>query len=158
MKKVKKFKFIIGILIIGFFLVGGWLVFISYPKTHIPTTMEIRVERIVYPDIFKGILLEMNIANDKFTLLDSKIVDGYPNYLPDNYSFVARIFSFDGELLGEYGFGDPRIILAERGYTGPTWLDNINFTQIFPYFNNSKTVNIYSANQMLLSVDISEVE
>jgi hypothetical protein len=123
---------------------------------QLPTTNEITVERITYPDIFKGIWLKINIANNKFTLLNYEIVDGYPDYHPGGYPFVARIFSSDGNLLGEYGFNDPRIIRAEQGYTGPTWLDNVNFTPIFPYFNNSKIIKIYSATKLMLSVDISE--
>ena len=150
MKKKYYWVGVVAVLI----LVSGWLIFISYSNTSITAT-EMKVERITYPDIFEGISLEMNIANNKFTLLNYEIVDGYPDYHPGSYPFVARIFSSDGNLLGEYGFNDPRIILAEQGYTGPTWLDNVNFTQIFPYFNNSKIVKIYSATKLMLSVDIS---
>jgi len=152
----KKYYWIVGILVISIALVGGWLFSISYPNTFIPTTTEIKVERIVHPDISKGIWLKINIDNNKFTLLNYEIVDGYPDYGPGSYPFVARIFSSDGNLLGEYGFGDPRIVMAEQGYTGPTWLDNVNFTIIFPYFNNSKIVKIYSSTKLMLSVDISE--
>jgi len=150
----KKYYWIAGIVAV-LILVSVWLIFISYSNTSITAT-EMKVERIVYPDVFKGILLEINIANNKFTLLNYEIVDsGYPDYLPGSYPFVARIFSSDGNLLGEYGFGDPRIVQAEQGYTGPTWLDNVNFTLTLPYFNNSKIVKIYSATKLMLSVDIS---
>ena len=114
------------------------------------------VERIVYPEVFKGVLLELNIENDKLTLFESQIVNGYPNYLPGSYDFVARIYSFDEELLGEYGFGDPRIILGEQGYKGPTWLNNVNFTLIIPYFDDGEIINIYSSNKLRLSVSIPD--
>jgi len=152
----KKYYWVAGIVTV-LILVSGWLIFTSYPSVSITTT-EMKVERIVYPDISKGIWLKININNNKFTLLNYEIVDGYPDYLSGSYPFVARIFSYDGKLLGEYGFGDPRIIQAEQGYTGPTWLDNVNFTLILPYFNNSKNINIYSATKLMLSVDISELK
>ena len=150
----KKYYWVVGVVAV-LILVSGWLIFISYSNTPITAT-ELKVEKIVYPDTFKGIWLKINIANNKFTLLNYEIVDGYPDYHPGGYPFVARIFSSDGNLLGEYGFNDPRIIRAEQGYTDPTWLDNVNFTPIFPYFNNSKIIKIYSATKLMLSVDISE--
>ena len=98
---------ILGIIIIGIILLSGCSESISKPKSFIPDTLEtMYVEKIVYLEVFKGVLLELNIENDKLTLLESRIVNGYPNYLPGSYDFVARIYSFDEELLGEYGFGD----------------------------------------------------
>jgi hypothetical protein len=151
MKKVSR-RWVIVLVIIGTAFVGG-LLFISYLPSAITREM-IKIEKIVYPEDFKGIVLELNMADEKLTILEYEIVDGYPNYLPGTYPFVARIFSFDEELLGEYGFGDPRIILAERGYVGPTRLSDMNFTLILPYFHNAKTINIYSATKLLLSINI----
>ena len=145
----------LGIIIIGIILLSGCSESIPKPKSFIPDTLEtMYVERIVYPEVFKGVLLELNIENDKLTLFESQIVNGYPNYLPGSYDFVARIYSFDEELLGEYGFGDPRIILGEQGYKGPTWLNNVNFTLIIPYFDDGEIVNIYSSNKLILSIGV----
>ena len=66
-----------------------------------------------------------------FSLLDESFVtDSAPDYLPGNYDFTAKVYSTSGTLLGEYGFNDPRRILAESGYESPTWQDNVNFQLI----------------------------
>lgn len=110
------------------------------------------------PQLARAILLELNISDTEITLLESMVINDFPpNYIPGAYNFTARTFSFEGELLGEYGFADPRIILGEQGYTGPTWLHSVDFPLILPYFYNSETVNIYNqADELLLSIDISE--
>jgi len=155
----KKIKIgLIGILIVIILLVLLNISPLQDQYSYISRTDEMmKVEKIVYPNIFEGFLLKLNIANDRLTLLDSKMANGYPDYFPGSYKFVARIYSFDDELLGEYGFTDPRIIQGELGYTGPTWRDNVNFTLIVPYFNNSKSVNIYSANMLLILVKIPNI-
>ena len=140
------FIIILAVLLI-FYLIGQ--------NPSVPDTTEIKT--IVYPDIFKGILIEMNIANDKLTFFESKLVDGYPDYLPGAYPFVAKLISDDGKLVAEYGFKDPRIILGEQGYTSSTWIDNVNFTLTLPYFNSSKLIDIYSTTELMLSIDISEI-
>jgi peptidoglycan/xylan/chitin deacetylase (PgdA/CDA1 family) len=110
------------------------------------------------PQVAKAILLRLHISDSGITLLESAMVNDFPpNYIPGTYDFTARVYSFDGNLLEEYGFGDPRIILGEQGYTGPTWLASTDFPLILPYFYNGENINIYdSANVLLLSVDISQ--
>jgi len=106
----------------------------------------------------KSISLYLNINNNQLTLLESEISESAPpNYSLGNYPFRAEIVSLTGEVLGEYGFSDPRVILGEIGYQGPTWIDNVDFPLILPYFHNAKTINIYnSADELLLSVDVSQ--
>ncbi len=105
-----------------------------------------------------SIYLYLNINNDQLTLLELELINSPPsNYYPGDYPFKVKIFSLNGELLGEYGFGDPRVKFAEIGYEGSTWIDNIDFPLVLPYFHVAKIVNIYnSANELLLSIDISQ--
>lgn len=146
---------VLVLIIVSIVLLSGCSDSVSKSDSSIPKDIErTYIEKIVYPEIFKGILMELNIENDKLTLLESQIVNGYPNYLPGAYEFIAKEYSSNEELLGEYGFSDPRIIQAERGYTGPTWLDNVNFTLIIPYFGNGETVDVYSSNKLILSVGV----
>lgn len=116
------------------------------------------VETVNYPKENKGIFMRLNITNDKITLLSKpEIVDGYPNSLPGSYTFLARVISSSSDVLGEYGFGDPRIILGEQGYQGPTWIDNVDFTLVVPYFEGAQRVEVFSATKLMLSIDISKL-
>ena len=144
-------KILIRIIFVGILITAiGWM----YGGGLCLNAEMVTADKIIYPTD-KAILLKLNITDNKLSLLKSEIVAGPgPNYLPGEYKFVAKVFSVDGKILGEYGFGDPRIILGEQGYQGPTWLDNVDFTLIIPYFDNAKTVNIYSDNILILSADI----
>lgn len=114
------------------------------------------VAEINDPTEYKGVSIELHIADDQISLLsEPEIVNGYPNYLLGSYDFMARAISFNGDALGEYGFGDPRIILGEQGYQGPSWLDSVDFSLIIPYFKDTKTINIFSSTKLMLSIDIS---
>ena len=148
-------NFVQVIIIISIILLSGCSDSVSKSNSSIPKSIErMYVKNIVYPEVFKGLLMDLNIENNQLFSIENKIVNGYPDYLPGAYDFVARVYSFDGGLLGEYGFNDPRIIQAEIGYTGPTWLDNVNFTLIIPYFDDGETVNIYSSNKLILSIGV----
>jgi hypothetical protein len=114
------------------------------------------IENIYYPEEYKGLLTKLNITDDQMTVLSKpKIVGGYPNFFPGSYSYAARIISADGEVLGEYGFSDPRFVYAEQGYRGPSKRDNLDFTLIIPYFKDGSKLNIISGSKLMLSVDIT---
>ena len=102
----------------------------------------------------KGILMELNISgNDKIVLLSKpEIVSSHPDFLPGTYKFVAKVLSAEGNILREYGFGDPRIKFCEMG-ADCTPIDESNFTLIIPYWDESKSVDIYSGSRLMLSVD-----
>jgi len=120
---------------------------------------KIVVAKINYPTEFKGVLTELHIENDQMSVLSKPEIanGGYPNYFPGSYKFMARVVSFNNDILGEYGFGDPRIKLGEQGYQGPTWLDSTDFTLIIPYFEDARKINIYSSTRLILSIDISDL-
>lgn len=106
-----------------------------------------------------SIWINLEISNGVFSLLDESFVaESAPNYLPGNYDFTAKVYSTSGTLLGEYRFNDPRIILAESDYEGPTWLDNTEFQLILPYFNNGGRVDLIESEtgNVKLSIDISQ--
>ena len=104
--------------------------------------------------VTKGILMELNISgNNKIVLLSKpKIVSSHPDYLPGGYKFAAKVLSSNGNILGEYGFRDPRIKFCEIG-ADCTPLDESKFTLIIPYWEESKSVDIYSGNGLMLSID-----
>ncbi|AKB43802.1 PKD domain-containing protein [Methanosarcina vacuolata] len=107
----------------------------------------------------KSISLNLQISSDVFSLLDDSFVtDSAPSYLPGKYDFTTKVYSTSGELLREYGFNDPRRILAESDYEGPTLLDNVNFQLTLPYFNNGGRVDLIESatGSVKLSVDISK--
>ena len=103
----------------------------------------------------------MNDATKKITFLGFKLGEnGYPNYLPERQPcpLIARIFSHEKELLGEYGFlwMHPGTLLLEYDPTRKTPIKNpedvdreMNF--ILPRFDNSATVEIYYGNKLILS-------
>ena len=107
----------------------------------------------------KSIWLNIQISADVFTLIDeSFVVDSPPNYLPKSPDFVINVFSNGGALLGEYRINDPRRIVAESDYIGPTWIDNTNFQLVVPYFESCGRVDIIESatGNVKLSVDISK--
>jgi hypothetical protein len=111
------------------------------------------------PQAEKAIWLNLHVSAGEFSLLeDGFVADSPPNYFPGEYDFAARVFSTSGEFLGEYGINDPRGVLAESGYLGPTWRDSVNFPLILPYFNNGGRVDLVESatGDVMVSVDISE--
>jgi len=111
------------------------------------------------PQPEKSIWLNLEVSAEEFHLVDeSYIIDSPPDYLPGTYDFTANVFSISGGLLGEYGFSDPRRIIAESDYVGPTWLDSANFQLILPYFNRGGRVDLTESatGTVKLSVDISK--
>lgn len=111
------------------------------------------------PQSEKSIWLNLEVSSGVFNLLDkSFVIDSSPDYLPGKYDFTAKVFSTSEILLGEYGFNDPRRILAESDYAGPTWLDSVNFKLILPYFNSGSRVDLIESatGSVKLSIDISQ--
>jgi hypothetical protein len=107
----------------------------------------------------KSISLDLNFFNGAVNLTKKYfITDDAPNYLPGQYAFETNVYSTGGALLGTYGFADPRVVLAESDYNGPTNLDNVNFTVTVPYFSNIGRADIVdnSNGAVLESVDLSE--
>lgn len=107
----------------------------------------------------KSIWLNLEVSSEVFNLLDkSFVIDSPPNYLPGKHDFTAKVYSTGGVLLGEYGFNDPRRMIAESDYEGPSWLDSMNFQLILPYFNSGGRVDLFESatGSVKLSVDISQ--
>jgi hypothetical protein len=126
----------------------------SITPTPISNTQDILITHRNDYLVTKGILIELNISgNDKIILSSKpKIVSSHPDYLPGNYKFAAKVLSSHGNILGEYGFEDPRIKFCEMG-ADCTPLDESNFTLIIPYWEESKSVDIYSGSRLMLSID-----
>jgi len=113
----------------------------------------------VSPQAGKSIWLNLTASAEGFNLInDCYLTDSPPSYLPGTYDFTAKVYSTSGDLLGEYGFDNPRRIMAESDYVGPTMLDTANFQLILPYFNNGGRVDLIesASGSVKLSVDISK--
>jgi hypothetical protein len=107
----------------------------------------------------KSIWLNVQVDSGVFSLLDqSYITESPPNYLPQSREFIAKVFSNGGAPLGEYDVGDPRKVLAESDYTGPTFLNSTVFGLVVPYFASIGRVDLVdsSTGGLLLSVDLSQ--
>ncbi len=88
----------------------------------------------------------------------SRVRDIPPNHLTDNYAYIARFFSFEGQVLGEFGFGDPRYIYAEEGYPYDIYFPTSTFALSLPYYYNAKTLQIYDAEGTLVkTIDIADI-
>jgi hypothetical protein len=119
---------------------------------------EMVVAKINYPEKFNGLLMKLHIEDDKMSALSKPaVVNGYPNYFSGSYKFVAQVVFSNNSMLGEYGFNDPRIILAEQGYQGPTWLESTDFNLIIPYFEAAQKINIYSSDGLVFSINVSDL-
>jgi hypothetical protein len=119
----------------------------------------IMIEDIKYPLEFKGVFMELRIENGQMSALSKPKIanNGYPNYLPGAYDLAVKVISSSGDILGEYGINDPRMISGEQGYQGPAWLDSVDFVLIVPYFEDAQKIDIFSPVQLMLSVDISNI-
>jgi hypothetical protein len=110
---------------------------------------------IKYPGYDKGIAIKININDEGLEMLDEyKVVNGYPNYYPGTYEFIAELIDTDNNILGEYGFRDPRLIQAEMGYDGPSSVESIDFTLIVPYFESVSKIKIYQKGGLKLTLYI----
>ncbi len=105
----------------------------------------------------RAIILELNISDSGIVLLDKSFVIGpTPKYRPGEYSLTSQVLDSSGNMLGEYGFEDPRNALAEEGDPGAFQLDSANFTLKLPYFNRVGTSEIRDkTGAVLLAVDLS---
>jgi hypothetical protein len=102
--------------------------------------------------------MNLHVSGDEFFLLDESYVIGTsPNYLPGGNEFTINVFSNGGELLGKYAIEDPRRILAESDYNGPTWVDNMTFQVVVPYFASCGKLDLIESatGNVKFSVDVS---
>lgn len=130
---------------------------------NLPVERKAPADKVVVPtqnitSSQSGLFVKLSINNDQMNAVSAPvIVSSYPNYLPGSYPFMARVVSSNGALLGEYGFNDPRIILGEQGYDGPTRLDNADFQLIVPYFKEANSLQVFSGDKLMISIDISDL-
>jgi hypothetical protein len=117
------------------------------------------LDQLKDPPPTESIWLNLHVSSGTFTQLgNSFVIDAPPNYLPGKYDFAARVYSTKGGILGEYGFNDPRRIMAEPGYSGPRWLDTTDFQVVLPYFSSGGRVDLIESatGNVKLSIDISK--
>jgi hypothetical protein len=120
--------------------------------------LNMMIEEIKYPEDGKGINMKLNIKNENITLLsDVKMVNSYPNYFPGKYDIIAREITEGGDVLGMYGIEDPRVVQAEIGYTGPSFLESSDFIITIPYFENADKVEIFFKGDLIKTIYLKNI-
>jgi len=107
----------------------------------------------------KSIWLNMQVSPMGFSLLkESYVVDSPPSSFSEAGTFMVKVFSNGNAILKQFGMHDPRIVQAELGYAGPTWLDTANFQLVVPYSKSCGRVDLIESatGDVKLSVDISK--
>ena len=107
----------------------------------------------------ESVRLELRVEDGEFSVLSDDKADGAPpNYLPGDYAFDAEVYAANGELLGDYGIRDPRVVLAEPGYVGPTWLDTTDFSIVVPALEDATRLDLVETEtgDVVASADITE--
>jgi hypothetical protein len=107
----------------------------------------------------RGVLVKFNINQDVITVLESQVVDGHPDVGLQAGSFIAEILSSSGGLLEKYGIWDPRIEIGSQGVgPGLVYTDNVDFSLIFPFRENIRTVDIShpGTGESLVSADLTD--
>ena len=100
----------------------------------------------------KGIMSVLNINNGEVTEIYSKVVDYHPDVGLQEGPFVVEASSSAGEALAAFELWDPRVALGTEAH----YNDNVDFTIVFPYYDNLRTFKITEAatGNTLVSVDL----
>jgi hypothetical protein len=116
-----------------------------------------------------GILATFHVWEGNFSLVSSKVVAGHPDLGLQQDTFTGKAYSSHNELLASFGIWDPRAgfgdeevldseghILQRRGY--PVYRDNIDFTVIFPFYDNMKIFRLENTTtgERLIEVDLTQ--
>lgn len=121
-------------------------------------------------DNTKVIVVLLNINNNTITELESEVIYGHPPNLGLQYGhFKVELLSYDGNLIKGFGIWDPRIQFGDEVVSDESgdisrlvgkfvFEKNINFTVIFPFYENLKTVNVYNSttDELLTSLDLTD--
>lgn len=110
------------------------------------------------PAYEKAIIMELNINNGIVTMLNSTIVYGISrNYLDQKLQFNTTIYALNGTALGSFSLWDPRIALVENGSNASSWTDNINFTVVLHYMEDSEIIEIKNeSDDILIELNITD--
>jgi hypothetical protein len=112
----------------------------------------------------KAVIVRVNIKNNTFTVLERKVVYGYP---PEHFvqwqDFKVKLLSENG-VIEEYGVIDPRIRFYEalpggnpEGFEA-RMVDEANLTLIFAFNNSLSEVSVdnYTSGAELVKADLKD--
>ncbi|MCX6777007.1 MAG: hypothetical protein NTY73_03510 [Candidatus Micrarchaeota archaeon] len=112
----------------------------------------------------KAVIVRMNIMNNTFTVLERKVVYGYP---PEHFvqwdDFKVKLLS-DSGVMEEYGVIDPRMRFYEvmpgenpEGFSA-RMVDEANLTLIFAFNSNLSgvSVNNYTSGAEFVKADLKD--
>lgn len=77
-----------------------------------------------------------------------------PNYYAKSYDFIVDTWTQEGTWLNRFGFDDPRMVMTENGYAGPSLLDSAQFQLAIPYHFAAAKVTISSSHFPPITVDL----
>lgn len=102
----------------------------------------------------KGILIWLNIKDNKITELSSEITDAHPDIGLQYGHYKVDLLSEDDKLIKSFDLWDPRIGLGEE----IVYSDNVNFPVRFPWYKDLQKANIYdkSSGELMISVDMTD--
>lgn len=103
----------------------------------------------------KSVVVTFNIRNNELTKIDEEIVEGYsPNHLADSWQFSIQVKLENDSISEEYSIPDPRIVFVEQGSNYTTnYLNDTNFTIIFPFYNHLKKVKVEDKNDSATQIE-----
>lgn len=103
----------------------------------------------------KSLSIKVTFNKDGITLKDSGfIVGASPQYLFGDLNSQITVLDDMGEQLGIFPFKDPRPVLADPDYSGPSYYESIDMNFIVPYFADVASATIANGNESL-EIDLS---
>jgi hypothetical protein len=102
----------------------------------------------------KGILIWLNIKDNKITEISSETTDAHPDIGFEQEHFQVDLLSEDSLLLKSFDLWDPRIQLGEDF----VYSDDVNFPVRFPWYKNLNKVSISDkfSGELMITVDLTE--
>jgi hypothetical protein len=102
----------------------------------------------------KGILIWLNIKDNKITEISSETTDAHPDVGFEQPHFRVDVLSEESRVLKSIDLWDPRIQLGEDF----VYSDDVNFPVRFPWYKNLRKVSITdkSTDEVMITVDLTD--
>lgn len=104
-------------------------------------------------DTNKAVIIHYNIQGDILTVLDTRVIYGFPPNNLGHDEITVNIIGRDNATLKELGVDDPRILYYD---SGADVLNNVNFSIILPFYSTIESVNVYNGTSgaLMASADM----
>jgi hypothetical protein len=103
----------------------------------------------------KGILIWLNIKDNKITEISSETTDAHPDIGFEQDHFRVDLLSKDSRLIKSFDLWDPRITMDGDFVDS----DDVNFPVRFPWYKNLNKVSISdkSSGELMITVDLTDM-